>query len=402
MAKTIAEINDKISKGQAVVVTAEEIIDIVEEKGVEEAAREVDVVTTGTFGPMCSSGAFLNVGHTRPRIKLGGGEVYLNDVPAYTGIAAVDLFIGATALPDDDPRNKSYPGDFNYGGGHVIEELVAGRDIRLTARSYGTDCYPRRRLETWINIADINEATLFNIRNAYQNYNVAVNLSDKTIYTYMGVLKPHLGNANYSTAGQLSPLFNDPLYKTLGIGTKILLGGGIGYIAWHGTQHNPAAPRIDNGVPRRPAGTLAVIGDLKQMKPEWLRGTSMLGYGATITVGIGVPIPILNEEIVRYTAVRDKNIVAAIVDYSDAYPQGKPDVLGEIDYASLKSGQIIIQGQEVPTASLSSYPKAVEIANILKEWIKAGEFLLTEPVASLPGIESGIKLKGLEERPING
>jgi uncharacterized protein (DUF39 family) len=328
--------------------------------------------------------------------------VYLNDVPAYTGIAAVDLFIGATAIPEDDPRNKAYPGDFNYGGGHVIEDLVAGKDVRLTARAYGTDCYPRRRLETWINIADINEATLFNIRNAYQNYNVAVNLSDKTIYTYMGVLKPHLGNANFCSAGQLSPLFNDPLYKTLGIGTKILLGGGIGYIAWHGTQHNPAAPRSDNGTPRRPAGTLAVIGDLKQMKSEWLRGTSMLGYGTTMTVGIGVPIPVLNEEIVRYTAVRDKDIVAAIVDYSDAYPKKKPDVLGEIDYASLKSGKITVQDQEVPTASLSSYPKAVELANILKEWIKAGKFLLTEAVAPLPGVEAGIKLKSLEERPING
>jgi len=402
MAKTIAEINDKISQGQAVVVTAEEIIDIVQEKGVEAAAREVDVVTTGTFGPMCSSGAFLNVGHTQPRIKLGGGEVYLNDVPTYTGIAAVDLFIGGTALPDDDPRNKSYPGDFNYGGGHVIEDLVAGKDVRLTARAYGTDCYPRRRLETWINLADINEATLFNIRNAYQNYNVAVNLSDKIIYTYMGVLRPHLGNANYCSAGQLSPLFNDPLYKALGVGTKIFLGGGVGYIAWHGTQHNPSAPRSDNGTPRRPAGTLAVIGDLKQMKPEWLRGTSMLGYGTTTTVGIGVPIPILNEEIVRYTAVRDQDIVAAIVDYSDAYPQRKPDVLGEIDYASLKSGTITIQGQDVPTASLSSYPKAVELANLLKEWIKAGEFLLTEPVAPLPGVESGVKFKNLVERPING
>ena len=402
MAKTIAEINDKISKGQAVVVTAEEIIGIVEEKGVEEAAREVDVVTTGTFGPMCSSGAFLNVGHAKPRIKLGGGEVHLNDVPAYTGLAAVDLFIGVTAAPDDDPKNKTYPGDFNYGGGHVIEDLVAGKDISLTARAYGTDCYPRRRLETWINMADINEATLFNIRNAYQNYNVAVNLSDKIIYTYMGVLKPQLGNANYCSAGQLSPLFNDPLYKTLGIGTKILLGGGVGYIAWHGTQHNPGAPRSDNGVPRRPAGTLALIGDLKQMKPEWLRGTSMLGYGTTMTVGIGVPIPILNEEIVRYTAVRDEDIVAAIVDYSDAYPQRKPDILGEVDYASLKLGRVTIQGQEVPTASLSSYSKAVELANILKEWIKAGEFLLTEPAAPLPGAESGIKFNSLEERPING
>ncbi len=400
MTKTIAEINEKIRKGQAVVVTAEEIIEVVEEKGVKRAAEEVDVVTTGTFGPMCSSGAFLNIGHSKPRIKLGGGKVYLNDVPVYTGLAAVDIFLGVTAIPEDDPRNKFYPGEFNYGGGHVIEELVAGKDIRLVATAYGTDCYPRRKLETLINIRDINEAVLFNIRNAYQNYNVAVNLSDRTLYTYMGVLKPNLGNANYSTAGQLSPLLNDPYYKTIGIGTKIFLGGGIGYIAWQGTQHNPDVLRGHNGVPRRPAGTLSVIGDLKQMKPEWLRGTSMLGYGCTITVGIGVPIPILSEEILRYTAVRDADILAPIVDYSEAYPQRKPDILEEVSYAQLKSGKIEVQGKEVPASSLSSYPKAVEIANILKEWMQKGEFLLSEPVAPLPGVESGITFKNLEERPM--
>ncbi|MFC1940489.1 homocysteine biosynthesis protein, partial [Chloroflexota bacterium] len=288
MPKTIEEINEKVRAGKAVVLTAEEIIDFVKEKGVKKAAQEVDVVTTGTFGTMCSSGAYFNIGHAKPRIKLGGGRTYLNDVPAYTGFAAADLFIGANALPDDDPRNRIHPGEFNYGGGHVIEELVAGKDIRLVATAYGTDCYPRRRLETWINIKDLNEAVLFNIRNAYQNYNVAVNLSDKTIYTYMGMLKPRLGNANYSSAGQLSPLLNDPYYRTIGIGTKIFLGGGTGFVAWQGTQHNPAVLRSENGVPRRSAGTLAVIGDLKQMKPKWLVGTSVLGYGCSLTVGIGV------------------------------------------------------------------------------------------------------------------
>ena len=400
MTRTIAEINEKIRKGKVVVVTAEEVINIAKEKGIARAAQEIDVVTTGTFGPMCSSGVFLNIGHSKPRIKLGGGKVYLNDVPVSTGLAAVDIFLGATALPDDDPRNKYYPGEFNYGGGHVIEELVAGKDIRLTATAYGTDCYPRKKLETWINIKDINEAILFNVRNAYQNYNVAVNLSDKIIYTYMGVLKPNLGNANYSTAGQLSPLFNDPYYKTIGVGTKIFLGGGVGYIAWHGTQHNPTVPRGENGVPRRGAGTLAVIGDLKQMKPEWLVGTSMLGYGCTLTVGIGVPIPILSEEILQYTTVTDAEIFAPVVDYSEAYPQLKPDVLGEVSYAQLKSGYIKVLGKDVPTASLSSYPKAVEIANILKKWIERGEFLLTEPVAPLPGVESGITFRPLKERPI--
>ena len=398
--KTIAEINEKIRKGQAVVVTAEEIIDIVKEKGLQKAAREVDVVTTGTFGPMCSSGAYINTGHAKPRIKFGGGRTYLNDIPAYAGFAAVDIYIGCTALPDDDPRNRTHPGEFKYGGGHVIEELVGGKDIRLVATAYGTDCYPRKKIETLINIKGLNEAVLFNPRNAYQNYNVAVNLSSKTIYTYMGVLKPNLGNANFCSAGQLSPLLNDPLYKTIGIGTRIFLGGGTGYIAWQGTQHNPGVPRTEGGVPRKPAGTLAVIGDLKQMKAEWLRGVSMQGYGATLAVGLGIPIPVLSEEILKYTTVTDADIVAPIVDYSETYPNRLPDTLGEVSYAQLKTGHIEVKGKKVPTASLSSYPRAVIIAQTLKKWIQQGDFTLTEAVAPLPGAESGITFKNLEERKI--
>jgi len=400
MTKTISEINEKIRQGTVVVVTAEEVIGLVKQKGIKKAAAEVDVVTTGTFSPMCSSGAFINTGHSQPRIKLGGGKVYLNDVQAYTGLAAVDIFIGANALPEDDPRNRIHPGEFNYGGGHVIEELVAGKDIRLEATAYGTDCYPRKNLETWINIKDLNETVLFNIRNAYQNYNVAVNLSNKSIYTYMGILKPNLGNANYSSAGQLSPLMNDPYYKSIGIGTRIFLGGGIGYVAWHGTQHNPNVLRGDNGIPLRPAGTLAVIGDLKQMDSNWLRGISMLGYGCTIAVGIGVPIPILSDEILRYTTVEDADIFAPIVDFFEDYPLRKSQILGEVSYAQLKTGMIEVKGKKVPTASLSSYPKAIEIAVTLKEWILNGKFMLTEPVAPLPGVESDITSKALKERPI--
>jgi uncharacterized protein (DUF39 family) len=400
MAKTISEINEKIKKGKVVVVTAEEMIEIVKEKGTKKAAEEVDVVTTGTFGPMCSSGMYINIGHTKPRIKLGGGKCYLNNVPAYCGFAAVDIYLGATHLPEDDPRNKIYPGEFKYGGGHVIQEFVAGKDIRLTAFAYGTDCYPRKKIDTWINIKDVNEAVLFNPRNVYQNYNVAVNLSDKMIYTYMGALKPNLGNATYCSAGQLSPLLKDPLYKTIGIGTKIFLGGGIGFVAWQGTQHNPAVKRKENKVPSVPAGTLAVIGDLKQMRPEWLLGTSMLGYGVTITVGVGIPIPIIDEEMAYFTAIPDDEIYAPIVDYSKAYPQVTGEVLGEVSYAELKSGKIKILNKEVPTAPLSSYPKAIEIAETLKSWIKEGRFLLTEPVAPLPGPDSGIKFKFLSERPV--
>jgi uncharacterized protein (DUF39 family) len=393
MAKTIQEINERIKKGKAVVLTAEEIIEFTKQKGVKRAAQEVDAVTTGTFAPMCSSGAYFNLGHTKPRIKLGGGLATLNEVPIYTGFAAVDFLIGATAIPDDDPRNQVYPGEFRYGGGHVIHDLVAGRPVRLEARAYGTDCYPGKRLDIQVKLEDMNEAVLFNPRNCYQNYNVAVNLSDKVIYTYMGMLRPQLGNANYCSAGQLSPLMNDPLYKTIGVGTRIFLGGGIGYVVWHGTQHNPGVPRTPKGVPKEGAGTLAVMGDLKQMDSQWLRGVSFIGYGASLAVGIGIPIPILDEEILEYTCVTDEDIWAAVVDYSQAYPNRKPETLGSVTYAALRTGTIPLNGKEVPTASLSSYHKARQIAQELKGWIGNGEFLLSESVASLPGPESGYRFK---------
>jgi len=384
--KTFQEINEKIKKGEAVVVTAEEMIDIVERNGAVEAARKIDVVTTGTFGAMCSSGAFLNFGHTSPKIR--ASKVWLNDVPAYGGIAAVDCYIGATEVVEGDPLNSVYPGEFNYGGGHVIEDLISGNVIKLRAEGYGTDCYPARKVEKNITINDLRDAVLFNPRNAYQNYNCAVNLSDTTIYTYMGMLRPRMANANYATAGQLSPLFNDPYYRTIGVGTRIFLGGAQGFVAWPGTQHNPNVLRGANGVPREGAGTLAVVGNLKEMTPEWLAAASILGYGVSLYVGIGIPIPILDEEMARFTAVKDEDIYTQIYDYSMDYPKGVSKSLAEVSYKELRSGTIIIDGKKVITAPLSSYYKARLIANTLKEWIESGKFLLGEPQQILPSIES--------------
>ena len=206
--KTYQEINEKIKKGQAVVVTAEEIIDIVRRQGEAAAARTVDVVTTGTFSPMCSSGAILNFGHSKPPIK--ASRVWLNNVSAYAGLAAVDVYLGATEPSVDDPLNKVYPGEFKYGGGHVIQDLVAGKAVHLVVEAYGTDCYPNKRVEKDVTLKQLVNAVLFNPRNCYQNYNCAVNLSNRTIYTYMGPLRPRAGNANFCTAGGFSPLFNDP------------------------------------------------------------------------------------------------------------------------------------------------------------------------------------------------
>lgn len=380
--KSYQQINEKIKSGKAVVVTAEEIIDIVNDAGPVEAARQVDVVTTGTFAPMCSSGAFINFGHTNPTIK--AARVWLNNVPAYAGVAAVDCYIGATEPCDDDPLNKVYPGEFNYGGGHVIEDLLKGQKVFLKATAYGTSCYPNRMVEKEISLRQLPNATLCNPRNGYQNYNCAVNLTKKIIYTYMGALKPNAGNANYCSAGQLSPLFNDPYYKTIGLGTRIFLGGGVGYVTWHGTQHNPGVKRTKKGLPLKPAATLWVMGDLKQMDAEWLKGISILGYGCSLAVGLGIPIPILNEEIIQYTAISDKDIFTQVVDYGHDYPNCVPKSYGKVSYAQLKSGVIKVNGKNVPTVPLSSVVKARRIAEILKEWIANGAFTLGEPQFTLP------------------
>jgi uncharacterized protein (DUF39 family) len=228
---------------------------------------------------------------------------------------------------------------------------------------------------------------------------VAVNLSDDIIYTYMGILKPHLGNANYCGTGQLSPLLNDPYYRTIGIGSRIFLAGAQGYIVWQGTQHNPAVDRIKNDIPKESAGTLATIGNLKDMSSEFLLGTSILGYGVSLTVGIGIPIPILDEDVCRHAAVKDEEIITKVVDYSKDYPAGRKRSLKEVNYAELKSGKIKVKNKEVVTSGLSSYAKAKRIATLLKESIKKGEFTLTEPQASLPCKKEKIDFKPLKERP---
>ncbi len=380
--KTYQEINERIKSGEIVVVTAEEIIDIVKTEGPVEAARRVDVVTTGTFAPMCSSGAFINFGHSIPTIK--AAKVWLNDVPAYAGIAAVDCYIGATEPCEDDPLNKVYPGEFNYGGGHVIQDLVAGKKVYLKAEAYGTDCYPNRMVEKEIFLKRLPHATLCNPRNGYQNYNCAVNLSNRTVYTYMGTLKPKAANANYCSAGQLSPLFNDPYYKTIGLGTRIFLGGSVGYVTWYGTQHKPMVKRTKRGIPMSPSGTLWVMGDLKKMSPKWLAGMSLQGYGCSLAVGLGIPIPILNEEIVQYTAVSDAELFTQIVDYGHDYPNGVSKTYGQVSYEQLKSGHIRFRDEEITTVPLSSLVRAREIAEILKKWISKGKFLLGEPQFTLP------------------
>ncbi|OGS56013.1 MAG: hypothetical protein A3K60_06415 [Euryarchaeota archaeon RBG_19FT_COMBO_56_21] len=367
-AKSYDEIRKRIADGDAVVMTAEEFKQFVKTNGVKKAATEVDVVTTGTFGAMCSSGAYFNFGHTEPPIKMQ--RVWMDGIQAHAGLAAVDAYLGATEL--DETNNMM------HGGAHVIEDLVRGKAVRLKATAYGTDCYPRKEMDTYVSLKTVNQAVLLNVRNCYQNYAVATNSSSRTLYTYMGKLLPEFGNATYSSAGELSPLLNDPYYRSIGIGTRIFLGGGQGFVIWEGTQFNPGVPRTPEGVPKRPAGSLAVIGDLKQMSPDFLRGLTFTRYGSSLGLGIGIPIPILDEEMARSCAVTNDLIFTAVFDYSQQ--TRSRTVLREVSYAALRSGEIDIKGKMVPTSSLSSLYKARQIAQLLKTQIMKREFMIEKPI----------------------
>jgi uncharacterized protein (DUF39 family)/predicted transcriptional regulator len=360
--RTVTEINEKIRQGEVQVLTVEEMKKLVEEKGVKKAFKEVDVVTTGTFGAMCSSGAVINLGHSDPPIKIQ--RAWINDVEvAHTG-AAVDLYIGAAQMSETKP--------FEYGGGHVIEDLISGKEVELRAIAYGTACYPRTKIETLISKDDLNQFILLNFRNCYQRYVCATNSNDEILYTYMGKLLSHFGNATFSGAGELNPLMNDPDYETIGVGTRIFLGGTQGYVIGEGTQHDP----------RNQMGTLMVRGDCKKMSAEFIRGATFTKYGTTLYVGIGIPIPILNEEMAKKVAIRDEEIFVSIVDYG--VPRRDRPKLRKVSYKELKSGKIVINDRTVKVSPLSSLKKAKEIAEILKHWIAEGIFYLSAPVERLP------------------
>jgi uncharacterized protein (DUF39 family) len=272
----------------------------------------------------------------------------------------------------------------------VIQDLLEGKDVELEAWAKGTDCYPRKHIKTIININTVNEFILFNPRNAYQNYNVAVKTTKKMIHTYKGTLLPNMRNATYSTSGELSPLLNDPEFRTIGIGTRIFLGGTQGFVVWPGTQFNTSKPKNEYGIPVSNSGTIAVMGNLKEMSTEYLQAAYFDKYGVSLFVGIGIPIPVLDVDMAKRVSISNSQIETSVLDYGTI---GTPK-LGQVTYEELRSGTIKIDGKKVRTAPVSSLSKARKIAKELKQWLQSGEFEISKPVQIFP---KNTSLKGLKE-----
>ena len=85
-----------------------------------------------------------------------------------------------------------------------------------------------------------------------------------------------------------------------------------------------------------------------------------MGYGASLMVGIGLPIPILDEEMLKHAAVSDEEIFAPIVDYRSLSARFRGNYRA-VSYAQLKSGEIEIGDKVVPAAH---FPATMELCRL--------------------------------------
>ena len=381
MIRTYEEINEKIESGKANVISAFEAKSVIKDKGVKSFLNNVDVVTCASFEMNTNASLYMSFGQTDPLIYFS--EAYLNDVLAYpTG--PTDLLLSSVAFSKDKPE---------YGGAHIIEDLVAGKDVHLKVSGKNLQVFPNRDFETWFKLDDLNCINLFLNQAINQNDIVATNSGDIDINSHMGTLIAHLENSTYNSSSFLNPLINDPLCKTIGVGTRVWIAGGVGYITGYGSNHNPAQRKNEYGVPVGNAVTLSAIGDLRGMKKKWIRGGYLKSFGPVLYVGVGVPIPVLNEEIVNFLAITDEHIHTTMFDFS--IPRRTKPILGQCPYSELRTSTILINKKSTLSAPLSSMSGAIEICNLTKEAILEKTLFLSKP---LEPINMNVKQKVLNSR----
>lgn len=379
--RTIDEINEKIKAGTAQVLTAVEAKALIKSKGTKYFADNIDVVTFASFEMHTNANLYLNFGQTDPLIYFL--EAYLNNVLAYT-LGPTDLALSVVTASRENHE---------YGGAHVLEDLVKGKDVHLKVSGRNYDVFPNKEFETWINLKDLNLARLILNQAINQNNIVATNSGDKDINSNMGTLIGHLENSTFNSSSYLNPLINDPYCKTIGVGSKIWIGGSIGFILGPGSNHNPNQKRNKFGIPVGSGITLSAIADINSMDPKWVRGGFLKSFGPVLYIGVGIPIPVLNEEIAEQIAINDENIHTTIVDFS--IPRRTKPTFGQCTYAELRTTTVMINNKPTLSAPLSSMAWAIEICKIIKESILSKSFYLSKPIGP---INMNLEVKKLNSR----
>jgi L-aspartate semialdehyde sulfurtransferase len=308
--RTIEDINKKIENGNATVLTAEEISNLVSD-GEAPRAEDVDVVTTGTCGIMSGTAAVLHVPVADPGAFKKAKSISLNGVPGFPGpcpnewLGSVDLVIYGTSHSTEDDK---------YGGGFLFKDIVAGKDIEVQVESLDGKTFQKT-----VNIDDIGTAQMLGTRMAFKNYNSFTNPSEELISSIFHAIDmggPFEG-LSVSGCGQLNPLQNDPVMKTICSGAKILLNGAESIIIGNGTRSNPEKPN------------LMITGDMKLMDSHYLGGFRT-GAGPEVFDSVAAAIPIVDDEVFERTFILNRDINLPIADI-----RGRHMVLSSTNYGEV-------------------------------------------------------------------
>ena len=312
MRRTIEEINDKVARGEAIVLTASEVGLLLSE-GREQEVKEVDVVTTGTMGLMSGTYAVLSFSISRPgehrrfvRGSMNGVPLIIGPCPN-EGLGMIDAMVFGTAKSALRP---------DYGAGHLFRELLEGRsaDVEATTEEGLT-------ISTRVTLSGMRTAKLMSTRNLFRNYRALVNPSDVAIPSifHSQPFPPRFTGLTFSGCGHVSPLQNDPQLRTIGVGTKLLFNGGEGYVISAGTRSSPSDPN------------LMTIADMRSMDPS-LTGGFLTGAGPECICSYAVPIPVLDDDIWRSIQTRDEQVPMPVADVRDR------SLIAMADYGQVWSG----------------------------------------------------------------
>jgi putative methanogenesis marker 16 metalloprotein len=307
--KEFSEILERIERGEAVVLTAEEVSRLVEKKD-RSSLEEVDVVTTATRAVMSGTYAILSFPVAEPGSFQRARNVWLNGISAQVGpcpnekLGVLDMVIFGTTHSRDRP---------DYGGGHLFRDLVERKAIQVEVQ---TD--EGGLLQTEAGLEDMPQARMFGSRHAFKNYSAFVNPGSRPVRTIFHArgFEPHCQGATFSGCGQINPLKCDPLLETIGIGTRILLNGAEGYVLGTGTRSSRDKPNLSG------------FADMHHMTAEYMGGFGT-GLGPECICSLAVPIPVTSPTILEEIARRDREIALPVNDINTR------TVIGQADYGDV-------------------------------------------------------------------
>jgi len=311
--RSIEEINKKIEQGEATILTAEEVSNLVR-AGKEPKAENIDVITTGTCGVMSGTAAIFHAKAGEPGSFKKAKSVLLNGVPGFPGpcpnewLGTVDMMVYGTS-------HSIY--DEDYGGGFLFKDIISGKDIEIELQSINGE-----KIKSTVNMDDFATARMIGTRLAFKNYTAFINPSEESVASIFHAIEmegPYKG-LSFSGCGELNPLQNDPVMNAIKTGTKVLMCGSEGIIIGNGTRSTPDKPN------------LMISADMQDMDPHFLGGFKTAA-GPEIFNSVAAAIPVLNDEILKNTYVLNKDIKLPIADI-----KGRHLPLGSTNYAQVWEG----------------------------------------------------------------